>query len=182
MGMAVPIYYTADMVRALPDDGNRYEVVYGELLVTPSPRPWHEFVQGRLLVAIASYLRRFPVGEVLGSRADISWGEDSLVSPDVFVVTPEQARTLDWSKMRDLLLVAEILSPSSAKHDRFIKRRRYQEAGIPLYWIVDADEYQVEIWTPEDYFPRIERERVTWHPSGAAEPFTIALADLFRPI
>lgn len=39
MGMAAPIYYTADMVRALPDDGNRYEVVHGELLVTPSPRP-----------------------------------------------------------------------------------------------------------------------------------------------
>jgi hypothetical protein len=45
MGMAVPIYYTADMVRALPEDGNRYEVVYGELVVTPAPRPWHEFMQ-----------------------------------------------------------------------------------------------------------------------------------------
>ncbi len=39
MGMAAPIYYTADMVRALPEDGNRYEVVYGELVVTPAPRP-----------------------------------------------------------------------------------------------------------------------------------------------
>ncbi len=44
MGMAAPVYYTADMVRAMPDDGNRYEVVYGELLVTPSPRPWHQIV------------------------------------------------------------------------------------------------------------------------------------------
>jgi hypothetical protein len=42
MGMAAPIYYTADMVRAMPDDGNRYEVVYGELLVTPAPRLWHQ--------------------------------------------------------------------------------------------------------------------------------------------
>ena len=40
MGMAAPIYYTADMVRALPEDRNRYEVVYGELVVTPAPRPW----------------------------------------------------------------------------------------------------------------------------------------------
>jgi Uma2 family endonuclease len=182
MGMAAPIYYTADMVRALPEDGNRYEVVYGELLVTPAPRPWHEIVQRRILVAIATYLRRFPVGEVLGSRADISWGQDVLVSPDVFVVTLEQARTLDWSKMRDLLLVAEVLGPSSAKHDRFIKRRRYQEAGIPLYWIVDADERQVEIWTPADSFPRFEREQVVWQPSDAAEPFSLPLAELFRPI
>jgi Uma2 family endonuclease len=180
--MAAPIYYTADMVRALPEDGNRYEVVYGELLVTPAPRPWHEIVQQRMLVAIATYLRRYPVGEVLGSRADISWGPDVLVSPDVFVVTLEQARTLDWSRMRDLLLVAEVLSPSSAKHDRFLKRRRYQEAGIPLYWIVDADQRQVEIWTPADSFPRFEREQVLWHPSDAAEPFSLSLAELFRPI
>jgi Uma2 family endonuclease len=182
MGMAAPIYYTADMVRALPEDGNRYEVVYGELLVTPAPRPWHEVVQRRILVAIDSYLGRHSVGEVLGSRADISWGPDVLVSPDVFVVPLEQARTLDWSKMRDLLLVVEVLSPSSAKHDRFLKRRRYQEAGIPLYWIVDPDERQVEVWTPSDSFPRFEHEQVVWHPSGAAEPFSLSLAELFRPI
>ena len=182
MGMAAPIYYTADMVRALPDDGNRYEVVYGELLVTPAPRPWHEIIQGRILVAVATWLRRYPVGEVFGSRADISWGPDVLVSPDVFVVAIEQARTLDWSKMRDLLLVAEVLSPSSGKHDRFIKRRRYQEAGIPLYWIVDPDERQVEVWTPADSFPRLEREQVVWHPSGAGEPFSLSLAELFQPI
>jgi Uma2 family endonuclease len=182
MGMAAPIYYTADMVRALPDDGNRYEVVYGELLVTPAPRPWHEIVQARLLVEIAKWLERHPVGTVMGSRADISWGPDVLVSPDVFVVSLEQARTLDWSRMKDLLLVAEVLSPSSARHDRFIKRRRYQEAGIPLYWIVDADERQVEIWTPSDSFPRFERERLSWHPSGTTEPFSLPLAELFRPL
>ena len=181
MGMATPIYYTADMVRVLPEDGNRYEVVYGELLVTPARRQWHEIVEQRILVAIATYLRRFPVGEVLGSRADTSWGQDVLVSPDVFMVTLEQARTLDWSKP-DLLLVVEVLSPSSAKHDRFIKRRRYQEASIPLYWIVDADARQEENWTPADSFPRFDREQVVWQPSGAAEPCSLPLAELFRPI
>jgi Uma2 family endonuclease len=182
MGMAAPIYYTADMVRDLPEDGNRYEVVYGELLVTPAPRPWHEVIQNRLLSAVAGWLEIHPMGQVFGSRADISWAQDVLVSPDVFVVTMEQARTLDWSKMQDLLLVAEILSSSSARHDRFIKRRRYQEAGIPLYWIVDADEHQVEIWTPADSFPRFERNQLVWHPKDVAEPFTLSLAQLFRPL
>jgi Uma2 family endonuclease len=180
--MAAPIYYTADMVRALPDDGNRYEVVYGELVVTPAPRPWHEIIQRRLLLALDLYLGRNPIGEVLGSRADISWGPDVLVSPDVFVVPLEQARTLDWSRMRDLLLVAEILSPASARHDRFLKRRRYQEAGVPLYWIVDADVGQVEVWTPADSFPSVERERLVWHPSEAGEPFVLSFAELFRPV
>jgi Uma2 family endonuclease len=182
MGMAAPIYYTADMVRALPEDRNRYEVVYGELLVTPAPRLWHEVIQRRLLSCLDNYLRVHPVGEVLGSRADISWGPDVLVSPDVFVVPLEQVRTLDWAQIRDLMLVAEILSPSSARFDRFIKRRRYQEAGVPLYWIVDGDERRVEVWTPADSFPALEHERLVWRPEGVAEPFTLALAELFRPV
>ena len=134
------------------------------------------------MLALDTYLRRHPVGQVFGSRADISWGADVQVSPDVFVVPLEQARTLDWSRMRDLMLVAEILSPSSAHHDRFLKRRRYQEAYVPLYWIVDGDERRVEVWTPTDLMPRFEREWLVWHPAVAAEPFSLPLAELFRPI
>src|SRR5689334_14796724 len=73
MSMAAPVYYSADMVRALPDDGNRYETVHGELLVTPSPRLTHQLVVRRLLVALDLYLRDHPVGTVLPSPADISW-------------------------------------------------------------------------------------------------------------
>ena len=73
MGMAAPIYYTADMVRAMPDDGNRYEVVYGELLVTPAPRPWHQVLVHRLSLALGLYLRSYPVGVLMTSPADISW-------------------------------------------------------------------------------------------------------------
>jgi hypothetical protein len=53
MGMAVPIYYTADQIRALPEDGNRYEVVHGEILVTPAPRLLHQEVVRRLLIALS---------------------------------------------------------------------------------------------------------------------------------
>src|SRR3989442_10785732 len=72
MGMVAPVYYTADMVRALPDDGNRYEVVYGELLVTSAPRLWDQKVASRLETALAVYLEGEPVGEVLHAPADIS--------------------------------------------------------------------------------------------------------------
>jgi Uma2 family endonuclease len=182
MGMAAPLYHTADMVRAMPDDGNRYEVVYGELLVTPAPRPWHQVVVYRLSHAIGTYLEREPVGIPLAAPADISWGPDVLVQPDVFVVDPEEARTLIWSRMRTLLLVAEVLSPSNTRGDRFLKRVRYREAGVPLYWVVDADERSVEVWTPADDFPTIERERLAWHPAGANQPFTLGLEELFRPL
>lgn len=177
-----PVYWTADMVRALPDDGNRYEVVYGELLVTPAPRAWHQRLVIRMTTALELYLGAEPVGVLLISPADISWGEDVLVQPDLFVVPVEQARPLRWDAIRDLLLVIEVLSPSTANHDRFTKRRRYQEAGVPLYWIVDADQHRVEIWTPADAFPALESERLTWRPHGAADPLHIDLAELFRPI
>ena len=182
MGMAAPIYYTADMVRAMPDDGNRYEVVYGELLVTPAPRPWHQVLVQRLSLALGKYLEWEPIGSLRTSPADISWGSDVLVQPDVFVVSPDEARTLTWSRMRTLLLVGEVLSPSSVKGDRFLKRLRYREAGIPLYWVVDGDERCVEVWTPRDDFPAVERERLVWAPSGSNEPFTLTLEELFRPL
>jgi Uma2 family endonuclease len=182
MGMAAPIYYTADMVRAMPDDGNRYEVVYGELLVTPSPRPWHQVLVQRLSLALGKYLEREPAGSLLESPADISWGPDVLVQPDVFVVPLDEIRTLTWGRIQTLLLVAEVLSPSTSRADRFLKRLRYREAGVPLYWVVDGDAHSVEVWTPADDFPRVEREALVWHPAGAREPFTLGLEELFRPL
>ncbi|HEX5386188.1 MAG TPA: Uma2 family endonuclease [Gemmatimonadales bacterium] len=114
-GESVPKpYYTADMVREMPDDGNRYELVYGELLVSPAPRGRHRFAAGELFGALREFLRAHPVGYPIMSPADISWGRDDvLVQPDVFVVPLEQARTLEWTAVRDLLLVAEVLSPSN---------------------------------------------------------------------
>jgi Putative restriction endonuclease len=56
--------------------------------------------------------------------------------------------------------------PPPRRHERFTKRRRYQEARVPLYWIVDGEEGQVEVWTPEVSFPQIERARLLWQPEG----------------
>ncbi len=182
MGMAAPTYFTADMVRALPDDGRRYEVVHGELLVTPAPRLWHQEIVRRLLAALGTYLDRHRVGHVLPAPADISWAPDMLVQPDVFVVPLDQARTLLWSEIHRLLLVVEVLSPSTARADRFTKRRWYQEAAVPLYWIVDPDARAVDIWTPAAEFPATERERLMWDPGGAPVPFVLELAELFKAI
>ena len=182
MGMVAPVYYTADMVRALPDDGNRYEVVHGELLVTPAPRLWHQKLVGRLQAALDVYLQRELVGEVLTAPADISWGRHVLVQPDVFVVPREEARTLDWAAIRTVLLAAEVLSPSSQRADRFTKRRLYQERSVTTYWVVDGDERLVEVWAPQTEFPAIERGRLSWRPVGAGRPFMLELAELFRPI
>jgi Uma2 family endonuclease len=182
MGMAVPIYYSADMVRALPDDGNRYETVHGELLVTPAPRLWHQEIVSRLFVKLHAYLDGHPAAHLFHSPADISWGSDVLVQPDLFVADLEEARTLDWTKVQTLLLAVEVLSPSTERHDRFTKRRLYQEVGIPLYWIVDPERHVVEVWTPESQFPTVEYERIVWALAGAASEFVLGLEELFKPL
>jgi Uma2 family endonuclease len=179
--MAASTYHTADMVRALPDDGNRYETVHGELLVTPAPRLPHQFVVTELTVRLSNYLAVQRVGQVLVSPADISWGPDILVQPDVFVVPLEEVRTFDWKRIRTLLLAIEVLSPSSRRADRFTKRRAYQEHGVPWYWVVDIEGRAVEIWTPQATFPTIDRERVEWQPHGAAAPLVIGLAEVLPP-
>jgi Uma2 family endonuclease len=191
MGMAnpEPTYFSADMVRALIDEASawpRYETIYGELHVTPAPRWSHQLVVGRVHVGLANYLAREGVGIVLVSPADISWGRDDvLVQPDVFVVPIDQARAVHqenaWTLVRRLLLAVEVLSPSSARYDRFTKRALYQQMGVPLYWVLDPERREVEVWTPERHFPEVERERLAWHPDGADEPRALDLAALFAP-
>jgi Uma2 family endonuclease len=122
------------------------------------------------------------VGTLFTSPADISWAPDTLVQPDLFVVDLEEARTLDWARMRTLLLAIEVVSPTTARRDRFTKRRLYQEARVGTYWIVDADSESVEVWTPEALFPQVVTDTLTWQPAGATEPFTLSLESLFRPL
>jgi len=174
-----PNYYTADRVRALPDDGNRYELVYGELLVSPSPKMPHQRIVRRLLAALNDYCVREGAMEAFTSPADISWGDDTLVQPDVFVTPIHESRTNDWTKVRTLLLVAEVLSPSTARNDRFQKRRLYQAQEVQTIWLLDLDRRVVEVWPPDALFPTVETERLTWQPTASAEPLVIELGALF---
>ena len=181
MGMSAPVYYSADMVRALPEDGNRYETVHGELLVTPAPTVWHQEIVTRLLFLLRDYLSRHPIGyQVLASPADISWTDDTLVQPDLFVADLEELRSLEWQNVKTLSLVIEVLSPSTVRYDCFTKRRLYQEVRVPAYWIVDPRQHVVEVWTPGDALPAVQREVVVWSPPGARAPLRVSLVDLFR--
>jgi Uma2 family endonuclease len=175
--------WTADMVRALPDDGNRYEVVDGELLVTPAPTRLHQRAVAEFLVVLHEYARSSGVGEALTSPADWELDRHAMVQPDVFVEGYVGGRpTNEWNVGAPLLLVVEILSPGTARADRTVKRRRYQRAGIPEYWIVDLDARVVERWRPDDERPEVLGETIEWGPAAGVEPLTIALPPLFARI
>ena len=175
--------YTVAEVLEFPSDGNRYELVDGELLVTPSPRFRHQDVLGRLHVLLHEYLRGLPEhGKVLLSPADITWGSNAdLVQPDIFVVAADEVVNRDtaWDSIRTLLLAVEILSPSSTRHDRVTKRRLYQRRGVATYWVVDSDTELVEVWRPEDDRPEIVTDVLQWRVAEEAEELAINLAALF---
>lgn len=175
-----PNYFTADMVRAMPDDGKRYEVVWGQLFVSDAPAPPHQRIVRRLDHALEAYVARHRLGELFDLAADISWGDDNLVQPDLFVVAPEHGAFTSWKEVRSLRLVVEVLSPSSIARDRFAKRKLYQAQGVETIWIVDPSQRRVEVWTPDALFPSTQTETVTWQPAGAAEPLSISVADLLR--
>ena len=170
-------HWTAAMVRALPDDGRRYELISGELVVTPAPRGLHQAAIRALVRLLDPWLTASGTAELLWSPADISLGEDEILQPDLFVFRTAARRPIrDWSDISELLLVIEVLSPSTARVDRTLKRLRYQRARVPEYWIVDLDARLIERWRPDDARPEILTGRIEW--AGLAIDLTALFAEL----
>jgi Uma2 family endonuclease len=173
--------YTVDEVLAFPEDGNRYELVDGELLVTPTPNMPHQIVITHLQLRLANYLTRHLDAVVLTSPSDISWDRETLVQPDLFVIpASEVSRT--WKTVRTLLLAVEVVSPTSARGDRLVKRPLYQRQRVATYWIVDPDARLVEIWHPEDERPEIVTETLRWRAAPDAGELRVDLPALFAEL
>ncbi len=175
--------WTWDDLQELPDDGNRYEVIDGELFVTPAPALRHQRAVGELFSLLREYLARERVGEVLVSPADVMFSKRNAVQPDVFVIPFADGRLAEkFTDVGRLLLATEILSPSSARADRVKKRTLYRERNVPEYWIVDLDAQTFERSTPDDVRPEVLVDEVTWHPLGATEPLVIELPRYFAAV
>jgi Uma2 family endonuclease len=175
--------YTVEEVLAFPSDGNRYEVVDGELLVTPAPRSRHQAVVSELHGRLYRYLEGCgPALRAALSPADIRWPGEVLVQPDVFVVPAESLAAQDWSGVQTLLLAIEVVSPGSSRHDRVTKRGVYQRHAVPTYWVVDPDARLVEVWHPEDARPEIVTDALRWRAQPDAPELEIPLRDVFRDI
>jgi len=175
--------WTREEVQALPDDGNRYELVDGELLVTPSPRPIHQVAVWALYDRIAPYVRSHRLGLAGLAPSDLDLESGQSVQPDLFVVSLRDGRVpLAWPDFGIPLLIAEVLSPSTALNDRTKKRRRYQASQVGEYWIVDVDARVIERWRPDDERPEILAERIGWQPDPTFAPLTLELASYFKEV
>jgi Uma2 family endonuclease len=176
--------WTAREVRELIDRNPlatpRYELVDGDLLVTPGPSVFHQRAVLELAIALTAYLRSERVGHVITSPSDVELEPEFVTQPDEFVVpAAEWTRVVtDGLPIRELLLAIEVLSPSSSRHDRVRKRPLYQR-HVPDYWIVDLDSRLFERWARHDDRPELVTETLIWKPAGAATAFSLDVPAFF---
>lgn len=174
--------WTVDRLALLPDDGNRYEILDGELLVTPAPHFVHQRASRELVLILAEYLRGTGL-ELFYAPTAVRAGERTELEPDVLVVptlSPSNERFIDG--LNQLVLAVEITSPSTARVDRYRKRGAYQQHGVPEYWIVDPASRFVERWRPNDVEPEVLETALTWQPVADAAPLVVDLVRYFEAV
>jgi Uma2 family endonuclease len=176
MAVSVP-RYTVDELERFPDDGNRYELLDGMLLVTPAPRAVHQVVANRLQVALTMALRDGGAAHVVGSGA-VSAPPATQLQPDVLVYPARFSPTVDWAKVTEHWLAIEILSRSSRVYDREFKRAAYFALRVPQLWLVDIADRSVEVWTAPGASD-VVRDVIRWRVPVIEREVTVELAEIF---
>ena len=176
--------WTAEEVRAMQDQDphHRYQVVDGELLVSPSPVMRHQACFTELVYLFVHYLRSSLACEVFAGPGEVSPDPYTVVQPDVLVNALQDGRRAEsWDTSGPLLLAIEVLSPSNARFDRVQKRGKYLAMGAE-YWIVDLDARVFEVWQPGSPQPVIEDRQVEWTAPEAGDALTLKLDSFFRRV
>jgi len=146
MGTEVIPKLTYEEFRQLPDDGKRYELIHGEVHLTPAPATRHQAVQFNLSGSLYIYLAKNPVGFAATAPLDVRLSEDIAVQPDLMYVSNARHEIVREDYIAGAPdLVAEILSPSTAAHDRATKLKLYAEAGVPEVWYIESKAKTVEV-------------------------------------
>ena len=183
MGMSATKTWTREEVLALHDDGSRYELIDGELLVSPAPRGRHQRAVFCLYDRIQPFVRDHRIGTTVPLPGDLDLRSGQLVQPDLFVGAMVDGREpVEWEEFGIPILIAEVLSPSTTRYDREVKRSRYQRSGVPVYWIVDLEARRVEVWTPEAAEARIVGDVLPWRPDPGVPGLEIDLPAYFRRV
>ena len=181
MGMpaAAAKEWTVEMLETLPDDGKRYEIIDGELIVSPSPRLGHQQILWKLVVLIDGYIRAHPSWLGVVAPADVVFDRTNVVEPDLFIARRDVNAKLEYIEAGSIALAIEVISPSTARQDRNAKRKLYQKFSVPQYWIVDPDGRLIERWRPEDTRPEILTDAIDWVPPGGGPALQLELDELF---
>ncbi|MBL0171192.1 MAG: Uma2 family endonuclease [Gemmatimonadaceae bacterium] len=176
MAVSTSAWTLAELDR-LPDDGNKYELIDGELFVTPAPSPAHERLSAVLHRFLGPYVWAQRLGYVYTPRAVVRT-DGSEVEPDLMVrpATPTLPET--WEQMPTPSLVVEILSRTTRRRDHEQKRGFYLRVGVSEYWIVDRWSRSICV-VRRDAEDLVTESELDWHPEGASEPLRIDVVAYF---
>lgn len=146
MGAEVIPKLTYEEFRQLPDDGKHYELICGEVHLTPAPSTWHQFALKKLSSSLDTHVTAKELGEVYFAPLDVRFSEDTALQPDLIFISKEHVGIIHENFIAGVPdLVVEILSPSTTAHDRVTKLKLYREAGVPEVWLIDPQARTVEI-------------------------------------
>jgi Uma2 family endonuclease len=130
---------------ALPDDGRRYQLVEGELVVSQSPNSLHQVVSGELHVRLRAHVDALGLGRVLFAPLDVVLDDRNVVQPDLLFIARTRMSVLGKANVQGAPdLAVEILSPETERLDRTRKLDLYARHGVAHYWIVDLDSRTIE--------------------------------------
>ena len=137
---------TYDEYAAMPDDGNRYEVIEGELCVVPAPNRKHQRVLLNLAVLLSNFVERNKLGQIYVSPFDVVLSNINVVQPDILYVSNGRLNILtDAGATGAPDLAVEVLSPSTRRRDRVVKLRLYENFGVDEYWMVDMERASIHV-------------------------------------
>lgn len=154
MSQSVGMRMTAAQFAELPETNQPLELIHGEVVVSPTPTDHHQSVVGALYALLRELSRQAAVGGAVRlSPLDVYLDTENVVQPDVFWVSPQNARCAlgedgYWHGPPDLVI--EVVSPGSVKRDKAVKFALYEEAGVREYWIADPATAHVEVWSLRD--------------------------------
>jgi Uma2 family endonuclease len=138
-------------LQQIPQDHNRYELIEGELFVAPAPNIEHQRKAFRLSRMLADHAERHDLGEVFIAPCDVVLDDSTVLEPDIVFVSKARHSIVTAACIEGAPdLMVEVLSDSSRTIDRFVKRDRYAEFGVPEYWLLDPFEPRIEILRLED--------------------------------
>lgn len=138
---------TYDEFQTLPRDGSkRFELIEGEVFMTPSPNTKHQTAASNLHLALGLFVRKRNLGRVFFAPYDVVFSEWTALEPDLLFIRSDRRSIITEANVRGAPeLVIEILSPSRKAYDRETKLRVYEVGGVPEIWYVDPAERTVEI-------------------------------------
>ncbi|CAG0940610.1 hypothetical protein BROC_01100 [Candidatus Brocadiaceae bacterium] len=142
--------YTYEDYLKNPDD-KRYELIDGELLMTPSPVPRHQLISVELLFKLSGFVAENNLGKVLHAPCDVYLDNENVVQPDILFISKDRLNIIGDKNIQGAPnLVIEIISENSVYRDMVQKKRLYARFGVKEYWIVIPEEEEIEVYTLKD--------------------------------